>query len=122
MNQLTFTLAQATLLVTVAFLAGVGAAAICYSIIRAALVESLTEPLAHWLAHSVATTTAEPQAEPEPVFAPVPARLRAPAKTLARTRFIAPLPAVVLSPAEWARRSFDDPSKVRLAVQIGAGT
>lgn len=37
----------------------------------------------------------------------------------ARARFATPLPAVALSPAQWARRSFDDPSGVRLAVTVG---
>lgn len=37
MNTLTFTAPQATLLVTLVFLAGVGAATICHAIVRAAL-------------------------------------------------------------------------------------
>lgn len=101
MNTLTFTAPQATLLVTLVFLAGVGAATICHAIVRA----TLTVPFVG------------PEAEVIVVEAP---RRRPPALP-ARQRFTPPPVLPALSPAQWSRRSFDDPRAVRLAVQIGAG-
>lgn len=100
MDSLTLTLTQLELIVGAAFFGGVGVAHVCHAIIRAALTAPLTEP------------------EPEVIVIERPPRRTAP-RLPARARFATPLP--ILSPAQWARQSFDDPRGVRLAVQIGAG-
>lgn len=103
---LTFTPEQATIveiLVAVAFFAGIGVNQVCLAIFRAVFTAPYLPELA----------------DPEPEVIVVEKIRRHAPRLPARQRFASPLPAV--SPDQWARQTWGDPSRVRLAVTIGAG-
>jgi len=110
MTTVTLTLTQLEAISVAAFFCGVGVAYVCHAIIRAALYAPLAD----------LDLEQEPADQPAPAQAPI-RRVRRAARP--RRRFATtPIPVPALTPAQWARRSFDDPRAVRLLVQIGAST
>ena len=90
-----------------AFFAGVGVAYVCHAIIRAALYGPLVD--------------LEPDVIVVPAETPTRPAIRRIRRVPARRRFTTPpVPVPAVSPAQWARRSFDDPRAVRMSILIGA--